>query len=474
LEPEAERIDLLGLGRSVRESFQLVRGTFSSLQHRQFALFFWTQLVSASGEWVQIATINIVVLRLAGGGRQLALANISAFVPFILLTPVAGAWADAYGKIRLLAFSNSGLVVVTAGLGILAQTHLLSLQLIYIGAAVSGSLSAFDVTVRQALVGDLVPLGDLANGVGLNVTSLTTARAVGPFTAAILIPLLGIQGCFYVNAASYGVLLVALPRLRAARNDIAQKFLPRTSLLAGIRTVWRDRSLRVPISQIAVLSGFGVTSTILLPLLVVRTLHSPGGTYALLAGLVGTGTVIGGLSTAARRILGSRPVAVCALFLSATLAIVGASSSVIVAGPPLFLSGVFAACAIATALASAQVAAAPEMRGRVIAIYTVVFSASSGLVSPATGLIADATSPRTGYYICAAVVAASAALALSYRPGRVGAHIAQEPATGRGWVVFAVGRHRVGRNGASRHGAGRHRRGAASNGFSTSRTSLSK
>lgn len=413
MQRKVERTGVLALGRSIAESLQLAHGMFSSLQHRQFRLFFWSQLASASGDWIQIATVNIVVLRLTGGGNDLAFANLSAFVPMILLTPIAGAWADTRDKTRLLAFANSGLLAVTASLGILAQTNSLSLPVIYLAAAASGSFAAFDMTVRQALVGDLVPPGDLANGVGLGVTSMTAARAAGPFSAAILVPLLGIPGCFYVNAGSYLFLLIALPRLRAPRNDVVKNFVPRASLRAAAQAVWSDRSLSIPMVQIAVLSGFGITSIVLLPLFVVRTLHSQDWTYAVLAGLVGTGSVVGSLSMSARRIIGARPVAVCAIGLSAMLVIVGTSSSAVIAGLPLFLSGIFAACAIATALATMQIASAPEMRGRVIAAYMAVFAISSGLVAPATGFIAEATSPRVGYYICAAVVAASAVLVLS-------------------------------------------------------------
>lgn len=408
-----KRSGIVTLGRSVPESFLLVRGTFTSLRNRQFRLFFWSQLASASGDWIQIATLNIVVLRLTGGGNQLAFANLAAFVPIILLMPIAGSWADTRDKIRLLAFSNSALFVVTAALGILAQTNSLSLPIIYAAAAIGGSLAAFDVTARQALVGDLVPLGDLANGIGLSVTSMTVARAAGPFCAAALVPLVGISGCFYVNAASYLFLLVCLPYLHVPRNEVAKNFVPRVSLRAAAQAVWLDRSLRVPVIQIAVLGGFGVTSTVLLPLFVVRTLHSPVWTYALLAGLVGTGSVIGGLGMAARRITGPRPVAACAIGLSATLVIVGLSPSVAIAGPPLFLSGIFAACAIAAALATMQIAAAPEMRGRVIAVYTTVFTIATSLVAPTNGFVAEYTSPRVGYYICAAVVAASALPVLS-------------------------------------------------------------
>lgn len=409
MQGEFERGGLFSIRRYVPKS---ARGMFSSLQNRRFRLFFWSQLGSASGDWIQIATVNIVVLRLAGNGDELAFANLSAFTPMVLLAPIAGAWADTRDKIRLLALSNSGLLVVTALLGILAQANLLSLPIIYIAAAASGSLAAFDGTMRQALIGDLVPLSDLGNGVGLGVTSMTVARATGPLTAAVLVPLAGIPGCFYINAFSYLFLLASLPRLRVPRNDAAGTLVPRASLRAVAQVVWGDRSLRVPMAQVGVLSGFGITSIVLLPLFVVRTLHAPGWTYAMLAGIVGAGSVAGSLGMAARRVTGARPVATCALGLSAMLVLTGVSSSAAFAGLPLFLSGVFAAYAIATALATMQIAAAPEIRGRVIAAYMAVFTISGGLVAPATGFIAEATSPREGYYVCASVVAASGALAL--------------------------------------------------------------
>lgn len=415
MQGEFERAGVFAVRRYVPES---ARGMFSSLQNRKFRLFFWSQLGSASGDWIQIATVNIVVLRLAGNGDELAFANLSVFTPMILLSPLAGAWADTRDKIRLLALANSGLLAVTALLGILAQANLLSLPIIYLAAAASGSLAAFDGTVRQALIGDLVPLSDLGNGVGLGVTSMTVARATGPLTAAVLVPLAGIPGCFYINAFSYLFLLASLPRLRVPRNDVARTLVPCVSWRAVVQAVWGDRSLRVPMAQIAVLSGFGITSIVLLPLFVVRTLHSPGWTYAMLAGIVGAGSVVGSLGMAARRVTGARPVAACALGLSAMLILIGVSSSAALAGLPLFLSGIFAACAIATALATMQIAAAPEMRGRVIAAYMTVFTISGGLVAPATGFIAEATSPREGYYVCAAVVAASGALVLSGRRKR--------------------------------------------------------
>lgn len=407
---------LSAIGKSARDSLLLVRGTFTSLRHRKFALFFWSQMASATGEWVQITAVNILILRLFGGGRELAFANLSAFVPLILITPLAGVMADARNKVRILAVANVGLAAASITFGALTQAHGLSLPLIYLLNAAGGSLAAFDFTARQAIVGDLVPLESLANGVGLNVTSLTVARALGPLGAAALIPLIGLQGAFYANAATYLAILAALPWLRMARNDTARQFLPRTNLFTGMVTIWQNRPMRVPLLQIALLSGFGITSTLLLPLFVVRSLHAPGGTYAVLAGIVGAGSVIGGLTTAARSVTGHRPVTFCALGLAVALAIVGVSPSPLAAALPLLASGILAACALATALATMQVAAPPQLRGAVIGAYTAVFTAATGLVSPTTGFIADLTSPRAAYLICAFVVAASAALMMAPRP----------------------------------------------------------
>lgn len=402
------------MGNPAAGSPSALQRTFASLGHRAFARYLGAQMPSAIGDWLAITAINILVLQMSGGGAGLGLVNAAVFLPTVILAPWAGALSDRYGRGRILLVSNCVLPVIAVAIGLLRSTGVLTLPVLYAAVGVIGVVEAFNAPARNAFVGDLVPAPTLPNAAGLYATATTVARAAGPLVAAVVVPTLGVPAALYLDAASFLTLIAVLPGLAGRRPDASATRPARPSGLAGLKAGWPDVSIRMPLLIVAVVSGFGITSTVLLPLLVTQTLHAPGRTYAVLAGVMGAGTVVGSIATAARPVVGDRPVSARALTLAAMLAVVSVCPSALAAAVPLLLCGVLAAAALVTTQATLQVRSG-AMRGKVMGAYSAVYAAASATVMPLMGVVAGATSPRTGYRISAGVIAVTAVIILTRR-----------------------------------------------------------
>ena len=213
--------------------------TFRSLRIRNYRLYFFGQVVSFTGTWVQSVAQMWLVLELTGSGVALGVVTALQFLPMLLFGIWGGVVADRFDKRKVLMWTQSAGAALAFILAVLSLTDVLTLWMIYGFALALGFVTVIDNPTRQSFAVEMVGPEDLTNAVGLNSTIFTSARMLGPALAAILIAAFGVTVCFFINAVSF---VAVIGSLYAMRPDELHRSEPvprsRGQLRAGFRYVW--------------------------------------------------------------------------------------------------------------------------------------------------------------------------------------------------------------------------------------------
>lgn len=349
-------------------------GTFAALRVREFRLLWIALLVSAVGTWMQIVSLSLLVLRLTNNSAvALGLVSLAQALSFFLFSVPGGAAADRFDRRRLLLVTQTLLALNAAALGVLTVTHLISLPVVLGLAFLSSAVLSFDQPARSALVPTLVPPGLLTNAVALQSVAFSAASAVGPAIAGFLAGVVGPAGNFFLNAASFagilGVLFVLRPPPQERR---ASRSLWR-NVAEALKAVRGDAALPWLLTGYGALLFFGPSVSLILPLFARTVLHEGEAGLGWLFTAVGAGTITGGLVVAS---LGN--VRRGRLFLGATvawvaaLALLGFARALPLALAALAAYGLALSVAQSGAIALMQSRVAPEMRGRVMGLNTLL------------------------------------------------------------------------------------------------------
>jgi len=365
-----------------------LRRTFFSLRTRNFRLFYLGQLVSLSGTACQVVALSWVVYRLSDSAVALGTVTGLSFLPMLLAGPWGGLLADRFDKRRLLIGANAGMAAVAALLAGVTLLGAVQLWPLYALALLSGLGSAVEIPARQAFVNELVGPDQLSNAIGLNSALFNASRIVGPAIAAGLLALTGGGWCFAVNALSFVAVIEAYRRmspseLRRAPRQVAQP----GQVRAGLRYAWGEPVLRRTIALVGLVSLFSFNFPIILPVLAKRSYGGGSALFSALTATMAVGSVVGALVVAGRRRPSDRALLVTGL-ASGLLLLAAASTTSLVLVLPLFaLAGGAGIAFFSTANARVQLVAAGEMRGRVMALYALVFLGTLPLASPLVGWI---------------------------------------------------------------------------------------
>jgi MFS family permease len=372
------------------------RRTFRSLRVRNYRLFFFGQLVSLTGTWMQQVGQDWLVLRLTNRALPLGITLALQFGPMLVLGAWAGVVADRLDKRRLLLATQTAMASLALVLGILTLTGTVRLWMVYVLALLLGCATSFDMPTRQAFVSEMVGPDRVTNAIGLNSAVFNSARVVGPAVAGVLIAAVGIAPAFLINAVSY---LAVIAGLLAMDPDRLHRLPPVDraggQVRAGLRHVWSNPVLRSTIALVAVVGALGLNYRVALPLLARFTFGGSASAYGALASIMAAGAVAGALA-AARRGRPSR-----ALLLG-SVAVFGLLSFAAAAAPTLLAEaivlaplGVASMTFLATANSTLQLASSPELRGRVMALYGLVFLGSTPLGGVLGGWMAGQFGPRS-------------------------------------------------------------------------------
>jgi MFS family permease len=385
------------------------RNTFRSLRVRNYRLYFFGQIISVSGTWMQTVAQAWLVLRLTGSGVDLGTVVALQFLPMLLLGAWGGLVADRLDKRRLLYATQTSAGLLALALGLLVGTGSVDLAEVYLLAGLLGVVNLFDNPARQTFVMEMVGPDDVANAVSLNSVVMNAARVIGPALAGLLISLAGMAVCFDANAASYIAVIIALAMMRHGelhRTDPVVR--AKGQLRDGFRYVWRTPGLRDPLLMMAVVGTLAFNFQVTLALFAKFTFHGGAGTYALLTSLMGGGAVLGGLVVANRAEPTTRVLAMIGMAFGVLVAAVAVAPDLLGASLLIVPMGGLSIAFIATANATLQLRAEPSMRGRVMALYAVAFLGTTPVGGPLVGWIAEVAGPRASLLVGAGATMAAA------------------------------------------------------------------
>ena len=279
---------------------RLARQTFASLQVRNYRVFFFGMLVSASGTWMQSVAQGWLVLKLTNSPTMVGLVVSTQFVPMLLAGVWGGVLADRFDKRKLLYFTQTWMAIAAGFLAIVTLTNVVTIWMVFLAAFMLGCATVVDNPTRQAFVSELVPPELVANAVGLNSAMFNAARIVGPAIAGFLIVIAGTGVCFAYNAVSFIAVLISLSLMRPAELRRREP-VPRAKgqIREGLRYAWHTPELRSTILLVAIVGTFTLNFTVLMPVLAKFTFHAGPKALGIFTSAMGAGSLIGALTAAA-------------------------------------------------------------------------------------------------------------------------------------------------------------------------------
>ncbi|MCX8032487.1 MAG: MFS transporter [Thermoleophilia bacterium] len=394
---------------------------FSSLRNRNYRLFWFGQLVSLAGSWMQDVALSWLVLELTNSPKALGLTMTIRFLPALFLSVYGGILGDRLPKRTTLVVLLGIQLVIAVCFGLLGSLGTLTVTLIYILTAIRGVAESIEGPVRQSFVPEMVGPQDLPNAVALNSTLFNAARIVGPAIGAGVIAAFGVEVCFYLNAASFLAVIGALLAMdRRKLFPVAKP--PRQGIHAqmreGFRYVRATSDIVVIFIVVGVIGAFGYNFQTILPLVTKYVLRAGASTLALLTTTMGAGSVVAGLAAAywgrpsMRRLVG----AACGFF--GLLVVVAMSRWIGLTLVVLFALGVVGVLFMTSANTKLQLTVPDNMRGRVMGMYMLLFIGTGPIGSYVIGFLAEHLGVRPTVLIMAGLCALGVAGSVLYMRAR--------------------------------------------------------
>jgi MFS family permease len=404
----------------------VLRTTFQSLGVRNYRLFWGGQLVKLIGVWMQFIAQDWLVLELTDDSAYaLGLVTALQFTPILLLTLYGGKLADRYDKRTLIIASNAILSVLALGLGLLVATGYVTVAWVFVFAALIGVVNAIETPVRQAFVSEMVSPELLPNALSLSAAAFNTARVTGPAIAGVAIAALDTGPVFLLNTVTYLAPMVALLRMRVSDLNRAERPVTDTRVRDGLRYLVRREDLLVPIVLLFIIGMVGFNFQLTLAVLA-KTVFNTGPTqFGLFSTALALGALGGALAGTGRR---SRPsvyvVIGAAIGFGALEFLVGLSPTFWTTALVLVPTGFFMIYFAQATNQRIQLGTEAAYRGRVMAIFVLVFLGTTPIGGPVIGALSERYGPRMTIWAggLASLVAALAVLVWQLR--RSGARLA--------------------------------------------------
>lgn len=380
-----------------------------ALRHRNFQLFFSGQLISLVGTWMQTVAQSWLVYRLTGSGLLLGSVGFASQIPVFLVAPLGGIAADRGNRQRIVIATQVASMMLAFVLAALTLTHTVKVWHIFVLAALLGVVNAFDIPGRQAFLVDMVGKGDLMNAIALNSSMFNGARVIGPAIAGVLVARLGEGWCFFANAVSYIAVIVGLLMMRVhAPAKASLHTSPMDHIIEGFQFVSRTAPIRALLILLGLVSVTGMPYVVLMPIFADKILHHGGQEFAsmigshdlgavrlgILMGAAGVGALLGALTLAARsgvKGLGTW-ISVCCAGFGISLILFAFSTSFWLSVVLLLPVGYFIMLQMAASNTLIQVMVPDALRGRTMAVYSMMFMG----MAPIGALLGGALSDRLG------------------------------------------------------------------------------
>ena len=403
--------------------------TFASLRNRNFRIFFTAQIISVTGTWMQSIGQMWLVLHLTGSGLALGVTAALQFTPMLLFGTWGGLLADRVDKRKLLMVTQTAAGIEAFLLAGLTLGGIIQLWMVYGLAFTLGMITVFDNPARQSFVTEMVTRKQLINAVGLNSAVFTGARVIGPAIAGVLIAAVGTGWCFLFNGVSYFPVVFGLFMMRPGELN---RGLPvaraRGQIRAGIRYAWERPELRFPLLLMLVVGTLAFNFSIVLPLMAEFVFKSGASTFGLLMSSMGVGAFVGALVSAARAKPTHRLLALAGVGFGILLTGAAVAPNLPIELIVLVPLGAAMITFQATANSLLQLNSDATYRGRVMALYVIVFLGSTPIGGPVVGWVAQEFGARAGLGLGGlATIIASAAILWALGHWRVGERYRTHP-----------------------------------------------
>ncbi|MBZ5704473.1 MAG: MFS transporter [Acidobacteriia bacterium] len=376
--------------------------TLRALKHRNFQLFFSGQLISLIGTWMQSVAQAWLVYRMTGSSLLLGSVGFASQFPVFLVAPLGGIVADRMNRHRVVIGTQVAsmlLAFILAGLTLSGQVQVWH---IFVLAALLGVVNAFDIPGRQAFLVDMVGKEDLMNSIALNSSMFNGARIIGPAIAGILVAKIGEGWCFFANALSYIAVIIGLVMMRVqARAHSTAAGSPLAHMLEGFRWVRQTRPIWALLLLLGLVSLVAMPYTVLMPVFADKVLHGGARGLGILMGATGVGALLGALTLASRtgvRGLGRWVAFSCAGF-GVGLILFSFSRNFWLSVGLLLPVGFCMMLQMSSSNTLIQAMVPDELRGRVMALYSMMFMG----MAPFGALLGGAIADRLGAPITVAV-----------------------------------------------------------------------
>ncbi len=380
-------IRLVGIGRV----------TFAALAVPNYRRYVSGQAISLVGTWMQMTAQAWLVLTLTHSATKLGLIVAVQMLPVLLFGPYGGLVADRVDKRRLMVLLESLMALQALALGLLTATGTVRLWEIGVLAALLGLNNAFENPARQSFMLEMVGSENLRNAISLNSVIVNVARTLGPAVAGILIVTVGVGVCFLLNSVSFLAVIASLLTLKrtALRPSQPAERAP-GQLREGLRYVARTPELAVPLLMMALVGCLAYEFQVSLPVMARQGLHAGAAGFGFMTAAMGVGAVAGGLLVAARGRTGLPTLTLAAGAFGVALMLAALAPSLPVEFAALVLCGSAGISFMATVNSTLQLAAAPQMRGRVMSLWFVAFQGSTPIGGPLVGWIMVEAGARAG------------------------------------------------------------------------------
>ena len=368
-----------------------LKASLRAFRHRNYRLFFAGQLTSLVGTWMQTIAQSWLVYRLTGSATLLGLVGFASQIPILILAPIAGSVADTYPRRRSMLAIQTAAMLLAFPLAALTFLNRVQVWHIMVLSVLLGVVNAFDIPVRQSFVAEMVGREDLINAIALNSSMMNSARIIGPAIAGIVVGAVGEAWCFLINGFSYLAVIIGLLFITSG-NQVPHEGLGShmEAIIEGFRFVLQTRPIRTLLTLLGVVSLMGMPYSVLMPIFADNVLNGGARGLGILMGCSGIGALVGAATLAGRqgvRGLGTWVMLGCAGF-GTSLILFSLSRTFWLSTLLLLPVGFSVMVQLASSNTLIQTMVPDRLRGRVMAVYSMMFLGMAPFGALLAGLLA--------------------------------------------------------------------------------------
>lgn len=364
---------------------------FPALKYKNFQLYFISQLISLTGTWVQIVTQGWLVFQLTHSAFWVGAISAIGFLPIMLFALFGGALVDRLPKKQVYIFTQVASMVLAFILFLLAATNLINILNIAILAFLLGVINALDHPVRLAVMPELVSKEALPSAIALGAGLFNSARVIGPAFAGVLITTFSISGTFLINALSFIAPIIALSLIKFQPHPKQTHLHPLKSIQQGLHYCLTHPMIKAILIYVGITAIFGWSYVAIMPVIAEKTFHTNASGLGFLHSAGGLGAVIAAIFVSAfsKRIKREILILVGSIIFSLSLFVFTLTSNFNLGMLFLLFSGIGLVMQNATLNSIVQHSVANFMRGRVMALYIMMFLGMGPIGSFLTGFLAE-------------------------------------------------------------------------------------